>query len=516
MRNETEQGIRADQPELEAYVAGVADRIEWPEIVSLDDGKLPEFPVDLLPEWLREAAEGISKETETPRDLAAFMVLGAVSISSMGSFIVQVKPGYREELVLWLIAAALTGMRKTAVYRSSFHPIFEWEKKKATEMAADIESKTSRRQAEEAIVEGMRKRLARAKEERREQQIKEIVEFQSKMTVIPTPPRRLIEDATPESLGRVMIQNGGKIGVASDEGGFLSNIAGRYSNGRVNADLPLKGYAGSPVKIDRASRDPIRIDNPRLAIVLSPQPHIVSEAISNQAFRDLGFVGRFLYIWPESNLGHRTGATRAMPPGVMATYRAKMEQILEYAPEDDEEPATIIFSSAAAEAWTKFWMEVELEMRENGRLRGILDWAAKLPGNIARLAALLHVALDPASRPHERELTAGTMEDAAQIGRVLIEHSLAVFSAAGADSRIEGAKHVLNWIRRSPSRAYFTVRDLHHDLKSRFKHVKELREPLSVLVERHYLRQVAPPRRPGRPSELFLVNPQIWDQLVQV
>ena len=88
------------------------------------------------------------------------------------------------------------------------------------------------------------------------------------------------------------------------------------------------------------------------------------------------------------------------------------------------------------------------------------DWADKLPGNVARIAGLLHLAEHGwAGAP--RAVSASTMEVAVEIGDYLISHAQAALSeAAGNPSRAAG---VLRWLRAGSIRVV-SVREVQNKL----------------------------------------------------
>jgi hypothetical protein len=142
----------------------------------------------------------------------------------------------------------------------------------------------------------------------------------------------------------------------------------------------------------------------------------------------------------------------------------------------------------------------------------LAGWAAKLAGATCRLAALLHLAShlpDGWARP----ISPDTFAAAVHLADYLIEHARAVFDLMGADSRIDDARWLLDWITRT-NRTQFSRRDAHWAApRGRFPKATDLEPALRLLEEHGHLRRVDPepsrdPRGRGRPaSPRFLVNP---------
>jgi plasmid rolling circle replication initiator protein Rep len=77
----------------------------------------------------------------------------------------------------------------------------------------------------------------------------------------------------------------------------------------------------------------------------------------------------------------------------------------------------------------------------------------------------------------------------------------------GGDPALEGAKKVWRWIETGRHRQ-FKKRDCFQALRGTFTRVKEIEEPMNVLIERNYIRAEVI-KTGGRPTELVTVNPEI-------
>jgi replicative DNA helicase len=158
--------------------------------------------------------------------------------------------------------------------------------------------------------------------------------------------------------------------------------------------------------------------------------------------------------------------------------------------------------------------EQDLEPRlgaGRGDLAHLAGWVAKLAGATCRLAGLLHLAGDLRDG-WNRPISADTFAGAVLLADYLVEHARAVFDLMGADTRLDDARWLLEWISRT-NQVQFSRRDAHQATRGRFRKATDLEPALRLLEEHGYLRRVdpEPPRDPhgrGRPaSPRFLVNP---------
>ena len=136
-------------------------------------------------------------------------------------------------------------------------------------------------------------------------------------------------------------------------------------------------------------------------------------------------------------------------------------------------------------------------MRNDGRLAdtALRAWGGKLAGNTARVAAVLHATeTAPTTMPHEKE----------------VDHAIAVHDLAITDSDRGRAIQVLDWIKRS-GKSSLTVREVQQSLKQRadFRRAADVRAAFQVLQEHGWLFRLHSEQSLGRPSEPFLVHPEL-------
>jgi Protein of unknown function (DUF3987)/Bifunctional DNA primase/polymerase, N-terminal/Primase C terminal 1 (PriCT-1) len=505
---------QADRPSFQVPATS-GDEAPWEAPVSLDVPILPSLPPDLLPDWCKEMAVGVSRATETPFELAATIGLGVLAACNQGDR-VEVQAGYSEPLALWICTALDSGNRKTNVLVPMTSPLTQWDSEQAGKMAVEIERAKSRRETMMARIEAMRREAAKASSGDFEQQETAIAELEQSLPVIPKSPQLWAQDVTPEALGSIMADNGGRMVIISDEGGIFDILAGRYSGGIPNLDLFLKAHSGSPARVNRQGRPAEVITRPLLSMVLSPQPEVLRqladrgrsiEHAAKRTFRGRGLLARFLYCLPPSPLGYRTGATRSVPRGVEETYNKRVRELLD-SHAKSAEPVILTLSAGARSEWREFGQVVEAAMRDGGAFEHLRDWAGKLPGAAVRIAGNLHRAQDWQGT----EINLETMRRALGFASALSQHALAAFDLMGCDPVIETARRIWRWIERERL-CVFTARDVFQALRGAFPRVADLEPGFEVLIERFYLRER--PKAPGvvgRPSRAFDVNPALTEQ----
>src|SRR5262249_25760790 len=99
--------------------------LPWDEPIPLErsDGGPAPFPGGVFPETLERFVDEAERATQTPRDLSAMLVLGALSTAVGGKSFVEPRPGYREPLNTYLTVALDSGELKSSVKSLVFAPV---------------------------------------------------------------------------------------------------------------------------------------------------------------------------------------------------------------------------------------------------------------------------------------------------------------------------------------------------------------------------------------------------------
>lgn len=497
---------------------GAEDGPPWEPPIPFADYKLPSFPVEVLPGWMRGFAAAEAEATQTPPDLAGMLALAVCAAAAAKKIVVHVREGWTEPVNLFVVVALPPASRKSVVFADIAEPVVEYEEELARQASPEIEEAKTRRRIIEQSLQQKQNEAARAKDAgEREQLTREATELARELTTtaVPAPPRLVADDCSPEKLAGLVNDQGGRIAILSPEGDTFDLMAGRYSNSTPNLGIYLKGHAGDTLRVDRVGRPPEYVKAPALTVGLAVQPDVLCGLIDKPGFRGRGLLARFLYSLPKSIVGRREDEPAPVPEHVRRAYRRNLRRLLELPAGTDDKGQPIAhalrLSPEAERVFATFRRQLEPQLAETGPLGSLQDWAGKLAGAVARIAGVLHIATHVETpAPWTKPINEETMQAAITLGKeYLITHAKAAFAEMGADPDIKAARYVLEWIERKGCEE-FTKRDLHNGLQGRFKRVAELEPPLTLLVEHGYIREKITPERtgPGRkPSSVFEVNP---------
>lgn len=476
----------------------------WPAFVPFEESP-QDLPPGILPGILGRFAEGLAEATQTPRELSAVNVLGVVALAVQHKLIVRVKFDYAEGVNLYALVASEPGERKSAVVSACKEPHVEWEAEQERQALAAIQEAISHKKTLEKAIEKARAKAANAKDsEARKQAMRDVYDMECELPEVPPLPRLLVDDCTPEALAEVMAGNGESIGMLEAEGGALDTLAGRYSSGVPNLDLILKGYSAEPVTVDRKGKPPIRLRNPRITMILTPQPSVLRTAGSNQAFMGRGLIGRCLLVLPRPLVGFRDN-DKTMPEALTREWSDYVKSLLSIPAQPT--PHEITLTKGAYDLWLAFSKDVERAQRPGEEFEFIRAWASKATGLVVRIAGLFHLAegagmfMDPI-RPE-------TMERAISFTAWAAIHAKYAFSSFGMDEGQEAGKRALEWLR-SDRKDVVTASEIYQAIRGRFPKMEQVRPGIAVLVDRGALVPREKERRAGRPSDVYDVNPAIF------
>lgn len=488
------------------FTVGVAP----PEPTPLKAARVPvAFPTTALPAWVHEWVSAEAHATQTPEDLAGVCALCVLAACAGGRVEVEARPGWREPTNLYGLPVLPPGSRKSAVIAAATRPLYAAER--------DLTEAVKAEQAEAVLMRDIAVKAAKVAMDKaasgkgdRDALTAEAISAsaQAEAITVPPTPRLIADDVTPEAVGSLLAEHGGRLAIISAEGGIFETISGRYSNGVPSLDTWLKGHAGDPLRVDRKGRPSEYVPKPALTMLLTVQPTVLSALAGNTTFRGRGLTARFLYSLPADNVGQRLVGANPVPSEVADAYDKRI-QALVHNLNGWTDPAILRLDDEAAELLLELERAVEPRLARDGEYGPIREWASKLVGAILRIAALLHIAED--GERFRLPIAADTLNNAILIGAYFVDHALAAFDLLG-DGGASDAAYILEFLRRRNVES-FTTRSLLTDLpRGRFGNAEAIGAAVEVLVEHGWVIPQEAPERTGpgrRPSPSYIVHPDI-------
>lgn len=514
-------------PALPAVVPGPATPAveEWPEPEALRAATtLPPFPVDIFPPVLRDWVLEISEEMQTPLDLAGVVVLAMLAGILQKKFAITVRPDgvWGEQLSLYTAVFAESGEKKSPIFARASAPITTWERQEAEAMKDAIVRATVQKE-----IATKRAKIAIDQAAKAEGDTTEAVTLMTEADRMPIPRamQLIADDVTPEKLAVIVRDNGGRMMIASDEGGIIETMAGRYAQGRPNIDIFLKGFAGTAVTVQRKnSQGTIAIAKPAITMALCAQRDVLNTMAQTAQFRGRGLLARFLFSVPESRVGFRNLTPDSMRPAVSLAYDACLRRLLQIpiqlGPDGEMITRTLQVPTELYDELLPVSLDIERRLRPHADLDHVSDFGNKLAGMLARIAALLAITADP-----ERYSVSACYETEPKIahpspmtGKVwtlyeyVSAHWLRALDVTAGDPELPMAISLLGaMVARQFDGRDLTKRGLHAAVRSAFPRATDLDKPLAALQEAGWvrIRSRAAAGRGGRASQVIEVHPQL-------
>lgn len=463
--------------------------------------ELPPFPVECLPEPLHSYVSAVAEHSQTSPDMAAVIGLGTLAVCLQSKYRVEGSPGYYEPLSLYTVVIAPPGERKSSVMNDMTRALHDYADEYNRARSADIKANRRERESLQRQINAQQKKAEQSGRWEDEVQLNVL---NDQLEALPElkPARFFADDCSSEALTSLMAENGGVIAVISTEGGVFDMMNGRYSN-KINIDVWLKGHCGDAIYVDRKCREAECIQHPALSAILSIQPCVLEEIMTNATMSGRGLIARFLYASPPSRIGSRSFTSRPIPPEIEADYRSMIYRLM--ALERPEEPRTLMLAPDTTALIADYFQHHERFLVGEGQ--AISDWASKYIGAVLRIAGLIHATeMQPEGSPI---ITEATMARAICIGQYFLRHALYAYSMMGTDLSIQKARFVLAKLRKKEI-TQIKRSELFQMCRGKFfKKTEELLPTLELLADHGYIRMEEPEHFTiGRPPDTrIIVNP---------
>jgi hypothetical protein len=490
----------------------------WDPPIPVPEHKLPPFPTEVLgdlADWVRAQSASLN----VAEDLLALSALGAVSTAIGGRARIRIKDGWEDENVcLYLLGLADSSSRKTPALDAASAPLRMRIGEMREELRAGIEENEQLIRITEQEMATAEREVAQGKKSKEEAHA--VLDSLRELRAQPGLPKALVGDVTLEALGKLMGENGGRMGLLESEAGFFKACAGLYGNGRADITLVLKAYSGTGHEIDRVGRGNTWMPQTALTIALIIQPGVVDALEKdNPEFKSSGFLNRFLYAIPAS-MPPGTFDTPGVPYALVQDYAARIANLVDHL-WAAETIRSLQLTQGARKRFAEFYNQMEQDKAEGGRLHDISEWAGKLCGQVARIAACLALYDDHSAS----EINEGAMVRALSLAPYLSAHARAAFALMSRDGD-GGRKLLRDILERLPQLLMddktVTLRKIRESFKGRRAtgspgavDAEDIKDAMDELQDLGWVAEIPePPRKPGqrgqRPSPKYDVHPWLY------
>ena len=374
----------------------VTDDILPDEVDEMEHSAAP-YPIDALPDSIRNAVVEVADFTKAPIAMIASSALAAISVALQSQADVARDRNLTGPSSLFFLVIADSGERKSTVDKYFTKAIRQYEleqiefsKPIIKEYESDLSIWTQKRN-------GLLTKIKNHKPSHPpifelEKQLKSLDKAKP---IKPKVPQLLFQDVTPEALSFELHKVWSSGAVISAEAGivFGSHGMGQDSVMRNLATLNIL-WDGGELKVSRRTQESYSLIGARLTVSLQVQEPTVRNFIakSGNLARGTGFLARFLIAQPSSTQGERPYTESPLNWPYLDAFNARMLVILNSPQPQNEagylEPTLVLLSKEAKELWVTAHNAIESQLK--GELFEIRDVASKAADNIARIACLFH------------------------------------------------------------------------------------------------------------------------------
>jgi len=329
------------------------------------------FPTEALPRATADLVRKGAIALQTDEGMLGPLALSAMSAAVGNTRAVQLSSSWREPAILWSVVIAPSGAGKSP--------------------ALDLVTRPAERRDGDSF---------KAYEHERHEHAAALTAHKRSKSPEPPPEaptceRFVTNDTTFEALAAMLAASPRGLLLAQDElaawfGGFT-----RYSgaSGRPTSEaarwLPM--HRAGPLKVDRKTSPPLRIERASLNIAGLIQPGVLAAAL-NVTDYDSGLVARLLLAMPPTPT-RKWRPEGGLTPGTERAYTSMMGMLysldLNENERGDPEPRALPLDDEAKEVWEDYYNSLNADMAgADERTRAMLS---KLEGGAARLALVVHL-----------------------------------------------------------------------------------------------------------------------------
>lgn len=285
-----------------------------------------------LPEPVQAWVDACSEAYCVPKVMPIAAALCAASVLLQGKAKVRIHDAWEEELSLYWLVFAPTGMAKSAVLRAAMAPVRAIQRSLEDEILPVAKERANERARLEAQIGRMRRATkAHAYTEGSQEHLQQLRELEHQLVEceVPKAPEWTYTDANPTVIPRLMAHNLeaegiARVAVCDAEGTFLANLLGRHS-GHLNVDPLLAAYSGDPLEMVRtapnsAALQKFRLVSSHMVMCLMVQPHYLDKLRAHPELGDNGWLGRCLMSRVSGSTAPTPFERPAIPDSVTQGY----------------------------------------------------------------------------------------------------------------------------------------------------------------------------------------------------
>lgn len=259
------------------------------------------FPISCLEGPIHAITEGTSRQERNPAGLAGTCALGMVSAALGKGLLIESQVNKTCSGNLYLLVGTPSGQGKSETLRPIVKPLRQYEAD-LTEgwirnTKPDLEAKERRFKSE---IKRFERQLADPKfkgdpKALEDQLRKAVLNLNATIKALSASPCLIVENATSEATAKLLSLHEECLGsISSDARELIDILCGKYTDGKTDESVFIKGYSLEPYTAHRITRENVTLQAPCLACLWLVQPDKIAEVFSRRSLTDGGLLPRFL------------------------------------------------------------------------------------------------------------------------------------------------------------------------------------------------------------------------------
>ena len=328
-------------------------------------------------------------------------------------------------------------------------------------------------------------------------------------------PRRFFtSDATPEALGKLLMDNPAGVLIYRDE--LVGLLRSLDKQGREGArQFFLEAWNGlGHFKDDRIGREGLDVKDPCISIFGSIQPGPFShyiEQVRDDGVGDDGFMPRLqLLVWPDWDQEPKVVDEKPEASAYektlgmfrrLSTINSGGKTIGKLDRGENNTKRFLHFDDLAQEAYYAWSLKLEKEIRARDEHQEIKEHKSKYRSLMPKLAAIFHL-IKGQSTPVDPD----SLERAIRFCDYLESHARRCYFTGNSLEEI-AACHLAKHLKAGDLKDGFTVRDVRRKGWAGLTRQKTIEKAIEILVDKYWLDEIPAKRgAPGCPTTRFSIN----------
>jgi hypothetical protein len=409
----------------------------------------PKFPLDALPEPIRDLAVAGAKSISCPEDYVACAALGVAAGAIGSTRVARIKNSWQEPPILYLGLCGPSGDGKTPAETEASLPIHDKQK---------------------AFFSAYEEARKRYEEEMREYKVEEVA-ARKEGRAADAPPEKpifrsvFVQDTTPEALAKnLYVMPRGLLRIEDELAAMIQSFDQYKAAGKGRErGMWLQIWSAAPYKVDRKSDETsFYVPRPHVSLIGNIQPRLLPNLLAfGEADHD-GFAARILFTYPEPVPVKWTDDD--ISEEVRGNYKALLDDLYELKPgvnpttyEDDETvPRQVRFTDEARKRFAEYFDETSQEMQEPGfDPRLSYPWS-KFRGYCARLALVLAMCRTVTTKASEEVIELEDVNNAVALMDYFKAMARRIYASLYGNRPEDRLAHdVVVWLKTLPNHSFY-------------------------------------------------------------